>query len=195
MYLRSLLINICCIALSTALAMVMTGAAALPTAVFVTVVVWLCNAAWFNAVWLAQWLSFGRKLLRRNRAADAAAAEASESGEAAESPSETRGSVLLAMFREGWRLIRKDSVADSVDRKSYRLTALLLLLVPHGIFALVTLINMLFGGHLPDIIGLPLSPAFYGCVYPAAILLWGLSLGKAILPLSLNILKLRSFRR
>lgn len=188
MYRRSLIINICCIALSTALATVSTGAAALSTAAFVTGVVWLCNASWFNAVWLAHWLSFGRRLLDRNKDAGASASEESES------KSETRSPMLLSMFREGWRLIRKDPVADSVDRKSYKIAALLLLLVPHGIFALVTLINVLVGGHLPDIIGLPLSPAFYGCVYLAAIILWGLSLCKAILPLSLNILKLRSFQ-
>lgn len=143
-YIRWIFLNLLCVAFGAALASVSAGSPFLPTALFVLVLVWLCNEVWNGAV-------FG-----------------------------------AALLNAGWQWVKIRTVKKSLSPRVFTLTSLLLLLVPHVVFALLYAANALWDNQLAEAFGLPISHALFACAYAAVVLLWLLAFRGVVGPLSLE---------
>lgn len=143
---KSLLLNVVALVLGTLAAVVTAGVPLVPAAVFIALVLWLCNELWYWAISIP---------------------------------------LLLAAV---WSTAKKQRVTAGTENKFYRLTSFLLLVVPHLLFAALSLLDTVTGQQLSAQTGLPLSPALFGCAYAAVVLVWCCSLKRAVAPLSLEIL-------
>lgn len=143
-YIRWIFLNLLCVAFGAALASVSAGSPFLPTALFVLVLVWLCNEVWNGAV-------FG-----------------------------------AALLNAGWQWVKIRTVKKSLSPRVFTLTSLLLLLVPHVVFALLYAANALWDNQLAEAFGLAISHALFACAYAAVVLLWFLAFRGVVGPLSLE---------
>jgi hypothetical protein len=146
MYSRSIVLNIICVALAACVAVGHCGLPVVAAGVFIALVLWLCNEAWYVAA------------------------------------------SLPALLAGAWAAVRRKRVSASVEKKIYHTSSLLLLLVPHVLFAALYLANSLTSGLLAAELGLPISSALFGCAYLAVVLLWFCSLFRAVKPMSLEVL-------
>lgn len=143
-YIRWIFLNLLCVAFGAALASVSAGSPFLPSAVFVFVLVWLCNEVWNGSV-------FG-----------------------------------AALLNAGWQWVKIRTVKKSLSQKVFTLTSLLLLLVPHVVFALLYAANALRDNQLAEAFGLPISHALFACAYAAIVLLCFLAFRGVVGPLSVE---------
>lgn len=85
--------------------------------------------------------------------------------------------------------VTKKAEAAGTENKFYRLTSFLLLVVPHLLFALLTLIDSFFGEQLSEHLGgLTFSTPLFACAYLSVVVLWLFSLRRAVVPLSAEVL-------
>lgn len=85
--------------------------------------------------------------------------------------------------------VTKRPEAAGTENKFYRLTSFLLLVVPHLLFALLSLIGGLFGEQLSEQLGgLTFSTPLFACSYLSVVALWLFSLRRAVVPLSAEVL-------
>ena len=146
MYSRSIVLNIICVTLAACVAVGYGGLPAAASGVFLALVLWLCNEAWYVSA------------------------------------------SLPALLAGAWATVRRKRVSALVEKKIYHATAFLLLLVPHGLFAVLYLADSLTSGLVAAELGLPISTALFGCAYLAVVLLWFCSLFRAVKPMSLEVL-------
>ena len=116
----------------TLAACVAVGYGGLPAAasgVFLALVLWLCNEAWYVSV------------------------------------------SLPALLAGAWATVRRKRVSALVEKKIYHATAFLLLLVPHGLFAVLYLADSLTFDLVATELGLPISTVLFGCAHLVVVLL------------------------
>lgn len=146
LYKKSWIYNLLCAAVGV-LAAGSTGLPLVPAAVFIVVVLWLCNELWYRSMAIPMLMS----------------------------------AVVSA--------VTKKAEAAGTENKFYRLTSFLLLVVPHLLFALLTLIGRFFGEQLSEHLGgLTFSTPLFACAYLSVVVLWLFSLRRAVVPLSAEVL-------
>lgn len=91
-----------------------------------------------------------------------------------------------ALINAGWQLVKIRTVKKSLPQKVFTLTSLLLLLVPHAVFAVLYAANTLWDNQLAEAFGLPLSHGLFACAYAAVVLLWFLAFRGVVGPLSVE---------
>lgn len=91
-----------------------------------------------------------------------------------------------AIVSAGWQLVKIRTVKKSLPQKVFTLTSLLLLLVPHVVFAVLYAANALWDNQLAEAFGLPLSHGLFACAYAAVVLLWFLAFRGVVGPLSVE---------
>lgn len=100
-----------------------------------------------------------------------------------------RSQIIPMLISDAVSAVKKGTVTADTENKFYRLTSFLLLVAPHLLFALLSLIGTLFGEQLSEYLGgLTFSAPLFACAYLSVVALWLFSFRRAVAPLSLEIL-------
>ncbi len=93
--------------------------------------------------------------------------------------------LMTAIFK--WATKREDETNRAVQR-IVRLSSVSLLLLPHGVFALLYLCNLLSRGGFQETLGLPLSQGLFVSAYAGCVMLFIIALFTPIHGFSLSLL-------
>lgn len=91
-----------------------------------------------------------------------------------------------ALLNAGWQLVKIRTVKRSLPPRVFVLTSLLLLLVPHAVFAVLYAADTFWDHQLAEVFGLPLSHGLFACTYAAVVLLWFLAFRGVVGPLAVE---------
>ncbi len=97
---------------------------------------------------------------------------------------------ITSLVFAGRQLLKTKAVNVEAPKKAGVLTASLMLVVPHAIFAVLYFGNLALSNQLAEALHLPLTNGLFGCTYVAVLLLWCLSLRGSVAPLSIELLRI-----